>query len=331
MSAVIIPVTLPQWSSAMTKGTITAWHRKAGDAIEQGAGLLDVESERVVHVIAAPASGHLRRILAEVGEVRPVGALIAVLCPPEVTETQINEFINGFVAVPAHSAATGDRESRSRMSPTRLAIARRLLESTRGVPHYRLSIDVDAGRLILKKGAITEYTSTPITVNDMLVRACSIALMQHPKLNVQLQGEDIVQFEHADIAVAVATDNGLLAPVVRHTDTKTVAQIARETDDLTSRALRDELTREELSGGTFTISNLGMHGVSRSDAIINPPQVAALAVGSAEERIVARNGAPAVARMMTLTLSLDQRVVDGAVGARFLATLQRLIEQPDAL
>ena len=165
----------------------------------------------------------------------------------------------------------------------------------------------------------------------MLIRACSIALLKHPLINSQLQGDEIVQFAHADIAVAVATENGLITPIVRQADTLNVAQIARATADLSERALRGALTRDEISGGSFTISNLGMHGITRFDAIINPPQVAILAVGAAEERVVARNGAPAIARIMTLTLSVDHRVIDGAVGAGFLATLRQLIEQPEAL
>jgi pyruvate dehydrogenase E2 component (dihydrolipoamide acetyltransferase) len=233
------------------------------------------------------------------------------------------------VATTATPVAAG--QTRTKMSSMRATIARRLLESYQNLPHFRLACDVDASRLILKKGEVSDHTSTRITVNDMLVRACSIALLRHPLVNSQLQGDEIVQFAHADIAVAVATDNGLITPIVRQADTLNVAQIARATADLSERALRGALTREEITGGTFTISNLGMHGIARFDAIINPPQVAILAVGAAEERVVARNGAAIVARMMTLTLSVDHRVIDGAVGAGFLQTLRQLIEQPDSL
>ncbi len=232
-----------------------------------------------------------------------------------------------------HASGTADDalQTRVRMSATRATIARRLLDSYQRIPHFRLSCDVDAGRLILKKGEVSDHTSTRITVNDMLIRACSIALLKHPLINSQLHGEQIVQFAHADIAFAIASDNGLIAPIVRHADTLNVAQIARATADLSERALRGALTREDITGGSFTISNLGMHGIARFDALINPPQVAILAVGAAEERVVVREGAAAIARMMTLTLSVDHRVVDGAVGAAFLTTLRQLIERPDAL
>ena len=136
---------------------------------------------------------------------------------------------------------------------------------------------------------------------------------------------------HADIAVAVATDDGLITPIVRRADTKSVAQIAQEIAGLAERSRRSALTREEITGGSFTISNLGMYKLDRFDAIINPPQVAILAVGAASEMVVARNGAPAISQTMVLTLSADHRVVDGAVGAAFLVTLRELLESPAKL
>ena len=216
---------------------------------------------------------------------------------------------------------------RVKMSSTRATIARRLLESKQTIPHYRLTVDVDVGRLQLRRRELMKQSGTKITLNDMLVRATAIALTRHPALNAQLDGDEIVQYTHADIAIAVATDNGLIAPIVRSADLKALPDIARTTADLTERAKRGALKRAEISGGTFTISNLGMFGLKSFDAIINPPQVAILAVGSAQERIVARNGAPVAAQMMTLTLSADHRVVDGALAAAFLATLAGLVQE----
>jgi pyruvate dehydrogenase E2 component (dihydrolipoamide acetyltransferase) len=411
----IIAVTMPKWGIEMTEGTVNGWTAAIGEFVSKGQPLLDVETEKIVNTVEAPASGVLRRQLAQVGDIRPVGALIGVLADAYASDADIDAFVASFRAasvsfepeLPANSAGpaetagsagpaaeAGDAEqrvspiarrlaerlgvdlsrvrgtgrngriskedveayaaslgahvtktsspeaaatgqptlqTRLRMTATRSTIARRLLDSYQHIPHFRLSCDVDAGRLILKKGEVSDHTSTRITVNDMLIRACSIALLKHPLINSQLQGDEIVQFAHADIAVAVATENGLIAPIVRQADTLNVAQIARATADLTERALRGTLTREEISGGSFTISNLGMLGVARFDAIINPPQVAILAVGAAEERVVVRDGAPAVARMMTLTLSVDHRVIDGATSAAFLASLRQLIEHPDTL
>ena len=406
----IAAVTMPKWGIEMTEGTLNAWTAVIGQSLNKGDGLLDVETDKIVNSVEAPSAGTLRRTLASAGDVISVGALLAVLAPPDVSEAEIDQFIadfkgatvnfepeagstihtalaannetaadgetkvspiarrlaerlgvdvtqvagtgrNGRVSkedVEAFAAKTapasnnaaalarapnlsGNPETRTRMSSMRATIARRLVESAQTIPHYRLIAEVDAGRLILKKGSITDHTSTPISVNDMLIRACSLALLQHPLVNAQLQGDELVQFRHADIAFAVATESGLIAPIIRQADTKTAAQIARETTDLAARAVSGRLTREEITGGTFTISNLGMHGVTRFDGIINLPQVAILAVGRAEERVVVRDGHPAVARMMTLTLSLDHRVVDGAVGAAFLNTLSRIIEKPDPI
>jgi len=216
------------------------------------------------------------------------------------------------------------------MSARRGTIARRLLESKQTIPHFRLDIDVDFGPLLEAKRTLAS-AGERITVNDLLLRAAALALVQHPMVNAQLEGEDIVQFPHADIAIAVAAEAGLVTPILRSADTKSLAAIAAESRDLIARARAGDLRREEIAGGSFTISNLGMHGVTRFDAIINAPQVAILAVGSVVPRPVVRNGAVEAAQVATLTLSADHRVVDGAVGAAFLATLRALLEQPASL
>ncbi len=227
--------------------------------------------------------------------------------------------------------STQEPTGRRRFTPTRATIARRLLESTQTIPHYRLGLEADVGRLFDRKCELSRATGVRISVNDLLVRACALALVRHPEINVQLDGDEILSFAHADIAIAIATNNGLVAPIVRNADQKSPAEIAVDTADLARRAANGSLQRADLGGGTFTLSNLGMLGIARFDAIINPPQVAILAVGAAEERVVPRQGAPAIARMLTLTLSADHRVIDGAAGAAFLATLRALIEQPQSL
>ncbi len=226
-------------------------------------------------------------------------------------------------------AGTGVR--RIRMSARRATIARRLLESKQSIPHYRLELDVDFGPLLQHRRALTDGAGGRVTVNDLLLRAAALALVQHPMVNAQLDGDEIVQFENADIAIAVAAEAGLVTPILRRANLKSVATIARESRDLIDRARRGSLLREEISGGSFTISNLGMHGVTRFDAIINAPQVAILAVGAVSQRPAVRSGVLAVAELATFTLSADHRVVDGAVGAAFLTTLRGLLEEPAAL
>jgi pyruvate dehydrogenase E2 component (dihydrolipoamide acetyltransferase) len=213
----------------------------------------------------------------------------------------------------------------------RATIARRLLESKQTIPHYRLAVDVELTALLAHRAALNTGGSVKVSINDLLVRAVALALVRHPEVNAQLQGDEIVRFPQADVCVAVASDSGLITPVVRNADAKTAAQISTEVADLAERARNNRLTREEITGGTFTVSNLGMFGVDHFDAIINPPQVAILAVGAGQDRVVARDGQPAVRRMVTLTLSCDHRVVDGAMGAKFLATLRELVETAKSL
>ena len=224
----------------------------------------------------------------------------------------------------------GNTFSREKLSPMRATIARRLVESKQEIPHYRLAIDVDAGALLAHRDALRSGGTT-VSVNDLVVRACALALTQHPQVNAHLEGDEVVRFSAADVCLAVATDVGLITPVLRAANTKPLPMIASESRALAERARSASLTREEISGGTFTVSNLGMYGLDRFDAVINPPQVAILAVGAIRDAVLPRNGAAIVGKLLSLTLSCDHRVVDGAVGAAFLRTLRELLEHPGRL
>ena len=228
------------------------------------------------------------------------------------------------------ASAASNVPVREKLSAIRSTIARRLLESTQGIPHYRLSADVDMSALLARRAELNS-DAAPVSINDLLLRACALSLVRHPALNAQFEGDEILKFPHADICVAVATDSGLITPVLRAAETLSAAEIGRIVTALAARARDGKLTREDITGGTFTVSNLGMFGIDRFDAIINPPQVAILAVGAAAERVVLREGRPVAVKYLTLTLSCDHRVVDGAVGSRFLATLRETIEQPGTL
>ena len=256
---------------------------------------------------------------------------------------------NGRVSkedVEAHAARTGAVQPESapqaapsadpaelgwaRMSAMRATIAKRLLASTQEIPHYRLAVDVDFTALLARRATLSASTGK-ISLNDLLVRATALTLMKHKALNSQLRGDQIRCLPQADISIAIATDNGLIAPVVRGAELKSAQEIGAEIRDFAQRARSNRLTREEIAGGSFTISNLGMYGVDRFDAIINPPQVAILAVGAAAQRVIAKSGDPVIARVATLTLSADHRVVDGAAGAQFLQALRSLLEEPSGL
>jgi pyruvate dehydrogenase E2 component (dihydrolipoamide acetyltransferase) len=431
---------MPKWGIEMTEGTITGWRVRVGERIERGAEILDVETEKIVNAVESPSAGVLRRIVADSGDTRAVGALIGVIAAEDISEAEVTRFIDSFVgavvsfepeaeaparpspvsasqtSAPALAQRDGSREAaqsgessqsgeearvspiarrvaerlgvdlsqvtgtgrngriskedveafaargaansratsdaraatnapaqpppadtlgqtvrRLRMSARRVTIARRLTESKQTIPHFRLDIDVDFGPLLRAKRELAETGRERVTVNDLLLRAVALALVQHPMVNAQLDGEDILQFATADIAIAVAAEAGLVTPIVRDANLKSVATIARESRDLVARARQGTLQREEITGGSFTISNLGMYGVNRFDAIINLPQVAILAVAAALPRAVVQGGVMAIADVATLTLSVDHRVVDGAVGAAFLATLRQLVCEPSRL
>jgi len=283
---------------------------------------------------AAPAEAASAADAAADGEARisPIARRIAERLGVDITQVK-GTGRNGRVSkedVEAYAASAGDGVVREKMTSMRATIARRLLESKQGIPHYRLAADVDLTALLARRAAL-RAAGTEVSVNDLLVRACALTLVKHPAVNAQLQGDEVHKFPHADIAVAVATDGGLVTPIVRSADTKSAAQIGAETGDLAARARSGKLTREEITGGTFTLSNLGMFGIDRFDAIINPPQVAILAVGAGADRVIARGGSVVVAKVATLTLSCDHRVVDGAIGAQFLQALRQTIESADAL
>ena len=258
----------------------------------------------------------------------------------------------GLVRAPAPAASSlhlAEPEVRP-LSPMRKTIARRLTESKQTVPHFYLTIDVDAAELVrlreeinaqlagddapAKRGesqsAKAEGGEKPlkVSVNDLLIKACATALSRVPECNAQYTPEAILVHRRVDISVAVAVAEGLLTPVVRNADQKSVVAIAREVRELAARARTKKLKLEEMQDGTFSISNLGMFGIDQFAAVINPPEGAILAVGQVREEPVVKDGQIAIGKKLMMTLSCDHRVVDGAVGAAFLAELRGLIERP---
>jgi pyruvate dehydrogenase E2 component (dihydrolipoyllysine-residue acetyltransferase) len=227
------------------------------------------------------------------------------------------------------------------LSPMRKAIARRLTESKTTVPHFYLTVDVDAGELVkLREDINAEIAASgdaktngdappfKVSVNDLLIKACAVALVAVPECNASFTPEAILVHKRVDISVAVAIPDGLVTPVVRNADQKSIVAIAREVRELASRARARKLKPEEMTEGTFSISNLGMFGIDEFAAVINPPEGAILAVGQVRDVPVVEGGAVVAGKRLAMTLSCDHRVVDGAIGAAFLAELRRLIEHP---
>ena len=280
-----------------------------------------VARERDIDLAAVPGSGPGGRIVA-----RDLESVRAPAARP----------------TPAAAAPSAADEMRP-LSMMRKTIARRLTESKQTVPHFYLTIDVDAAAVARlreqinadlaasapKNGAATDGAApSKISVNDLLIKACAIALVRVPECNATFTPDAIAIHHRVDISVAVAIPEGLLTPVVRQADKKSVVAIAQEVRDLAARAKAKKLRPEEMADGTFSISNLGMFGIDSFSAVINPPEGAILAVGRIRDEPVISDGAVVPGQRLAMTLSCDHRVVDGAVGARFLAELRTLIERP---
>jgi pyruvate dehydrogenase E2 component (dihydrolipoamide acetyltransferase) len=223
----------------------------------------------------------------------------------------------------------------------RKVAARRLTESKQWVPHFYLTVECDLNRLLdvrkelnaeaERKAGKDKKPGYKLSVNDLVIRAAALGLRDIPGANASWTEEAIMLYNNIDISVAVATPNGLITPIIRNADQKPAVQISSEMKELAVRAREGKLKPEEFQGGGFSISNLGMYGVKNFSAIINPPQGCILAVGAGEERVVARGGHMAVRTVMDCTLSVDHRVVDGALGAEFLQAFKRYIENPSLL
>lgn len=215
-------------------------------------------------------------------------------------------------------------------SGMRKVVASRLTESKQQVPHFYLTVDMKIDKLLALRAEINDNNggAFKLSVNDFIIKACAMALQKIPAANASWNTNSILYYEHSDISVAVATPTGLITPIIKAAETKSLATISNEMKDLATRARDGKLKPQEYQGGTFSLSNLGMFGVKKFDAIINPPQGCILAVGAGEQTPVVVNGKIEIATVMHVTLSVDHRVVDGAVGAEYLQALKGFLENP---
>lgn len=210
-------------------------------------------------------------------------------------------------------------------------IAQRLTDASRDVPSFPLETEILLDPLLAARAAFNAKTDAKISVNDLIIKAAALSLMAVPEVNASFTAEGIIRHHGADVAVAVAAESGLITPIVRAAQSRSIADISVAMKDMVARAQVRKLNPEEYTGGTFAVSNLGMFGITRFGSIINPPHGAIVSIGAGKERAVVRNGGVSVATMMTATLTCDHRVIDGAAGARWLQNFQSQIEQPEAL
>jgi pyruvate dehydrogenase E2 component (dihydrolipoamide acetyltransferase) len=244
----------------------------------------------------------------------------------ETYQTQPESSKNTTAAVA--SSPQKDSYTEVAVSQMRKVIARRLSESLFTAPHFFLTMEINMDKAMTARASMNEISAVKLSFNDLVIKACAVALKKHPAVNSSWLGDKIRYNHQVNIGVAVAVEDGLLVPVVRQADSKTLSQIAAEVKDLGTRAKAKKLQPSEWEGNTFSISNLGMFGIEEFTAIINPPDSCILAVGAIKETAIVKNGQLAVGNVMKVTLSCDHRVVDGATGAAFLQTLKALLEEP---
>lgn len=236
--------------------------------------------------------------------------------------------INSSASIQSYGNALEESYTEVPVSQMRKAIARRLADSKFNAPHFYLTREIDMGRVIEARAAINSYLGSKVSFNDIVIKAAAHALKLHPSINASWMGNKIRMNNHIHIGVATAIDDGLIVPVVKFTDTKSLSAINAEVKELAQKAKDKKLKPEEFSGNTFTISNLGMFGIDEFTAIINSPDACILAIGNIKQQAVVKNGELAVGNIMKVTLSCDHRVVDGATGAKFLQTFAQFLEEP---
>jgi pyruvate dehydrogenase E2 component (dihydrolipoamide acetyltransferase) len=443
-------VLMPQLGETVAEGKITKWYKSAGDAVKPGDNLFEIETDKVSMEVPSTTTGVLTEIRVGVGEVAPVGAVVAVIAGPAGATTspqaaapaappktpaaparlaaapvgpavvaarpasgpvKLDPFFEvrtpernfgparlaggnyvtplarrlaseagidlarvtgsgphgrivardiaaaGAVAtraVPAAAAGASAEQIKALyrdrpfeevpLDGMRRTIAARLMQAKQTIPHFYLTADLEIGRLLALReeanaaalanvppgaGESREGPAFKLSVNDLVIKAWAAALQRVPAANAVWAEDRILRFKHSDIGIAVAIDGGLLTPVIRQAETKSLSAISAEAKELAERARAKKLKPDEYQGGTSAISNLGMYGIREFAAIINPPHATILAVGAARRQAVeTKDGGVAFASMMTVTLSCDHRVVDGALGAELIAALRGFVEQP---
>lgn len=296
----------------------------AGDRVKASPLARRLAQAKSIDLSSLQGSGPGGRIVkADLDKAKP-GAAPAAVVPAAQPQAA------ALVAAPAYGAPEGVPMEAVKLSNMRKTIARRLAESKQTVPHFYLTVDVRLDPLLKLRSELNAALSDDkkLSVNDLIIKAEALALIEVPDANVQFAGDQLYKFGRADISVAVAIPGGLITPVIREADTKRLSQIAVEMKDLAARARDGKLAPQEFTGGTASLSNLGMYGIKQFDAVINPPQGLILAVGAGEKRPYVVNDALAIATVMSATGSFDHRAIDGAVGAQFMAAFKRLLENP---
>ena len=300
-----------------------ATHNTEGSRIFASPLAKQIAASKGINLAQIKGSGENGRITkSDVENFSPSTAASSQITQPETQNSQPETIVKPFVPV-------GETLSEViKNSQMRKTIAKRLSESIFTAPHFYLTIEVAMDEAMKSRAVINTVPDTKVSFNDMVIKACAMALKKHPKVNSQWSDDAITINHHVNVGVAVAVEDGLVVPVLRFTDQMSLSQIGGNVKDLAVKAKSKKLQPAEMEGSTFTVSNLGMFGIQSFTSIINQPNSAILSVGAIEEKPVVRNGQIVVGNTMTLTLACDHRTVDGATGAQFLQTLRQYLENP---
>ncbi len=304
-----------------------AAERPAAGAAPNGEDRSDVKVSPAARKIAAERGIDLRTVHGSGPDGRVVKQDVQSDQSADARHDDVRLQAHGRVHGETGGAPVSERQELSRM---RQSIARRMTEAFRDIPHFYVTAAIDMSEAVRLKQSLeaSGLTSTPVTYTHMILKATALALKRHPRLNASFHDDAIEIKGEINIGLAVAVDDGLIVPILRHVDELSLEEIALEARRLAEQAKRGRFASEDLSGGTFTVSNMGMLDIEEFAAVINPPQAAILAVGAIKERPIVRAGAVVAARTMRVTLSCDHRIIDGVVGGRFLEELKRLLENP---
>ena len=422
MSDKIEPLIMPKWGIEMDEGKLTEWLIEEGTTFSKGDPLVVIETDKISNEVEAEVDSKLRKKVVQSDGTYAVGALLGIFAPDDVSDEEVENFVNSYIAPdtsfkpesasssesPAPkpevvnnnlTSANSDLPSappeninispkawevalelsvdvstitptgrRGRISvqdveqvadPAKLAaykgeetsdapvsdnpstsikhtsmrkvIAERLVSSKNTAPHFYLNVDLEVDSIMEKRSALNNDSSNKISVNDLLIKCVATALKKHPEININWSDDAILQFENADISVAVATDSGLITPIIKNAGNISVQEISSEMKRLSDLAHSNKLMPSDYQGGTFSISNLGMLGIKDFTAVINPPQCAILAVGGLQTKVSEDNGNAVFSKIISVTMSCDHRAIDGAVGARFLQTLSEVVKTAEGL
>ncbi len=422
MNKKIEPLIMPKWGIEMDEGKLTEWLVEEGTTFSTGDPLIVIETDKISNEVEAELDSTLRKKVVQADGTYAVGALLGIFAPDDVSDEEIENFVNSYVApdtsfkpesamsseapAPAPEVTNNTSTSvnselpsappeninispkawevaldlgvdvsiitptgrRGRISvqdveqvadPAKLAaykgeessetptsdnpsisikhtsmrkvIAERLVSSKNTAPHFYLNVDLEVDSIMKKRKELNSNNENKISINDLLIKCAATALKKHPEININWSDDAILQFENADISVAVATESGLITPIIKNAGNISVEEISSEMKRLSELAHSNKLMPSDYQGGTFSISNLGMLGIKDFTAVINPPQCAILAVGGLQTKVSENEGNAVFSKIISVTMSCDHRAIDGAIGARFLQTLSDVVKNSEGL